>query len=150
MKCTTRTGSCTAGFPASTCPSWACRWRRRRRRRSPTATSCTWWPARWSAPSRPPSRSPRGSGCPRGRRTPHRERATGSRASGSRRQRLVPQPAQLVGAAGPGPPRPGVRRTGRSPNGCSRRCGPGRGRRDSNTYFYCGPPDHYVLLCLII
>ena len=62
-RCTTRTRSCTAGCPASSSPSWACRWPRRPRSRSPTGTSRTWWPARWSGRRRRPSRSPPSSAC---------------------------------------------------------------------------------------
>src|SRR5690606_10902977 len=82
-RCPTRPASCTGACRTSTAPSWACRWPRPWRRPCPGATSSTWCPARWSAPGRPPSRWPGGSGC-RSTSTSGSSRVrTGSRARAS-------------------------------------------------------------------
>ena len=58
VRCTTRTGSSTAGWRATTCPRSAGGWPTSPPSTSPTTTSPTWSPARWSAPRRRPRRSP--------------------------------------------------------------------------------------------
>ena len=66
------------------------------------ATSPTWWPARWSARSRPRSRSPPQFGLPIARRrAADRERELLRGQAGRRRRRRAAGPAQLVGAARP-------------------------------------------------
>ena len=62
-RCTTPTTSCTAGCPATTCPSSAGGWPSGRRRRCWTGTSPTSCRPRWSGRRRPRRRSRRRSAC---------------------------------------------------------------------------------------
>ena len=58
-RCTTRPACSTAGCPATTCPTSVGRWPSGSPSTSPTRTSCTWCPRRWSAPRRRRRRPPR-------------------------------------------------------------------------------------------
>ena len=97
------TRSSTAGCPASACPSWAMQMAKAAAAGAGRpGRHATWWPARWSAPSRPPSRSPPQFGLPVAVDERLIESANwfeGKRVS--RRRRRAARPAQLVGAARP-------------------------------------------------
>ena len=95
-------------------------WPRRPRRGSPAATSPTWCPARWSARSRPPRRSPRRCRC---RSTIDERLIEAGNAfegmQGRRRRRRAARARATGGSCATRSARRGASPTSRSPPGCS-------------------------------